>query len=825
MELTIGKAIDYKEFLVQCFRDKSIIPILGAGVSVGVSTPKGRVPNGAQLQEYMLNEIHKNERITEKEYQDIEKESFSAISSIYEDNEIVSSKTRAAYFKSNFYGASYSSNDTRLKLYQIGWPYIYTLNIDDVIENSTEYKTLILPQREFNDEICNEEKCLFKLHGDISEMVKYKDASKVFNSKEYAQSLKTNRAMLNKLQSDYYSVNIVFIGCSLKDEVDLMSLETIDFPQRTLTDEDELLYKRNLFFTVGEPSLSEKSRYKKYGITDVVIFEDYDSMYLLLNEAWNQAQKVHKSDLSRYSGYAHDEFKVSDSRNKDYFCMALNPINTKERKICYPYYAINRSLKEEVIKNIDKYRIQFVSSQMFSGKTYFLASLHQSIKDREVFLFESTVHLSDEALEELLERDNALALFDTDSLNQNQIRRLLQNCDTEKKNSFVIMVNAYDSETLGLISMIQHEDVRIGEKFIVYRNDLKGAFDKKEFKKINQKLPQIGIIPIKNEESIVNHLFRISEETGMQTKYSTISIPQGEVKKTALAIALASFESLSYEQIVSFEFTDIIGNIVKECAPLIEAVSTTASEKSGKHMAGIKYVLNSKYWMRSGLNKLAKDEKQILAAYRYLIERCIDFSKEDLGKKRLKYKRIIYFNTINDIFSSKHFGNRALVARIYKSLEDLLGADYQYNHQRAKCLMRNAYYIKKGKLGEYKNALNAALIAKNQVINAMDFSASPYLRISLAHIEYTQASIMASICEEEGFANSERVAQTMELCNQAIHNIYNAEDVKRDCEYYRKKKHQYGAVFFIYTIASKQIDMDPKIKKEYDSLLSHLMRV
>ena len=46
--------------------------------------------------------------------------------------------------------------DYRKQFLDIDWPYIYSLNIDDAIENSSVYSKVILPNREFRSELLNE---------------------------------------------------------------------------------------------------------------------------------------------------------------------------------------------------------------------------------------------------------------------------------------------------------------------------------------------------------------------------------------------------------------------------------------------------------------------------------------------------------------------------------------------------------------------------------------------------------------------------------------------------------------------------------------------
>ena len=55
-------------------------------------------------------------------------------------------------------------------------------------------------------------------------MLTYEDAkSEVFTQKQYVDSLKSNESLLNKLHHDSRYQNLIFIGCSLDDEIDLLA--------------------------------------------------------------------------------------------------------------------------------------------------------------------------------------------------------------------------------------------------------------------------------------------------------------------------------------------------------------------------------------------------------------------------------------------------------------------------------------------------------------------------------------------------------------------------------------------------------------------------
>lgn len=246
--MRILKPSDIRKDIVAFFRSESLVPIVGAGLSCNVPTLRGKVPSGTTYKEHMLQALLKNSQFTPEEHDQLKSEKFSTLCDYYEDDENVSAEERLSYLKENFFNAKFDAMDMRRKFFEIQWPYIYSLNIDDAIENSSQYNTIILPNREFRDDLFTEERCLIKLHGDIREIVSYKQSDKIFTSKEYALSLNKNTPLLNKLKNDYANQNILFVGCSLDDEVDLKTLKdaSVDFQLK-----DTL--SKTIIFTKGVP--------------------------------------------------------------------------------------------------------------------------------------------------------------------------------------------------------------------------------------------------------------------------------------------------------------------------------------------------------------------------------------------------------------------------------------------------------------------------------------------------------------------------------------------------------------------------------------------
>lgn len=104
-EMRILNSLDIKEDLVTFFKNKSLIPIVGSGISCGVPTNKGSIPSGLDYKQHMVQTLLDNPQFTDDERSELEHEKFSALCDYYEDDENVSAEHRFSYLRENFYHA------------------------------------------------------------------------------------------------------------------------------------------------------------------------------------------------------------------------------------------------------------------------------------------------------------------------------------------------------------------------------------------------------------------------------------------------------------------------------------------------------------------------------------------------------------------------------------------------------------------------------------------------------------------------------------------------------------------------------------------------
>lgn len=808
----------YKEFVVY-FRNHNLIPIVGAGLSAGAETENGIVPNGKEYMEHMIEMLCENNGFTQEEKDRFTTEKFSALCDYYEDDENVLAENRLEYLKNNFYKVNMRENDFRKRFFDIGWPYIYSLNIDDAIENTSEYKRIILPNRDFYEQILDEEKCIIKMHGDIREIVTYKKSDKIFTSKEYSLSIEKNIHLLKKLRNDYECNNIVYIGCSLEDEMDLKILSQWNIGQSEFEN-----LSRTFIFIVGHPSKTQKSRFKIYGITDVVCFSKYEEMYTFLKAAWDESQKIQSDQLDAYRLIRTEKIGKEDKkRNMEYFLWQKSLYNHKERTLVYPYYFTARNLTISIMSNLSKNKVHLVYGGCISGKSYLLADIYYRIKDREVFYFDGRERLSKQALTDLLGRKDMVALLDSGTLIREQFEVILQNANVINKNSsnIILILNRSDSDAMGIIKWKLNKGLICAEDIISYNisNKLQET-GCNEVKSINGLLPYIDLIPYTNQRTFLDQVIYVEEQLSKPGKFHRICISPQNEKQLALLITLAIKEKLYSYDVINLGFEKEIGEALKKYTPFIECVEVDEYEKKNSDLSNYKYILNSKYWLRRELGNFARvkeNDELICSAYQYIIYRIKQASGNDENKQRKICRDYILFDVMNDIFLDEYRGNITLIMHVYKKLHELLAEDYHFLHQNAKCYLNYAYKLKNDEEKEkyLDDAFRLARISLAMIRDEYERKHNERLQISAAHAQYTVATVKSEICLITKFADNEEVEKTIDEICEAVYSPYNDDDYKKE----RKGRKKAGIYGFILYAASNDI----RISKEYRGKLDELI--
>ncbi len=818
MGVKVIRPDDIREEIISFFKNKSLIPIVGAGLTCGIKSWKGNVPSGEEYKSHMLSELSKSGVFTNEEMDDICKENFSDICDYYEDDEIIDVEERKDYWKRSFYQV-HMEDDYRRSFLEIDWPYIYSLNIDDGIENSSSFTKVILPNRGLREDILNEEKCVIKLHGDINELVTYETADKIFSTKEYAVSIEKNATILGMLRNDFQSQNILFIGCSLSDEIDLKTINILPIDHQN---KEEL--RKTIIFVKGTPTRKQQSKFNTYGITDVVCFEEYQQMYEFIFNAWEESQKIQDGELDFYTAMPQTMIPATEiEENWKYFFFGKSLFNNKNGQVNIPYFFIERNLSAKIVKNLLKNKVHLVNGPRVSGKTYCLIELFTSIKDRATYYFDGRTRLSQHAMDMLMKKANIVALFDVGALTKDQFEIILQNAKMINKNgnNYVICLNANDSDSLGVVKWKLRQGYINDDDIISY--DIKNKLsyksennEKNEISEINQKYPVLMLPPYEDKKSFVDQIMYAEDMLDVKSRYSKLHISIQTEKQLALLILLAIKEKMYSLEIEKYRLDVEIADAIRKYDPLIERTEVNTFEKDNRDLSSVKYTVNSRYWLRRELGEFARKEenKEMVAnAYFYIIECVKHFTQSDDTKQREACRDLVRFDIMNDIFLDRYKGNIGLIVCIFTKLYPILAEDFNFIHQNAKCYLNYYYYAKdeSEKRGMLTKASRQAVVAREMVENKIQQKYSEKLCISLAHVMFTNAVIACEICRENNYSDVEEIEKALIAVKKAWEAPYNDREKQKD-----KSNHsRNGTVRFISELIDK-IDICRLSKKAHD---------
>lgn len=733
-----------------------IIPILGSGFSAGSETQNGVVPDGNQMRNYMIKQI--KDSITDIETEMLESKTFSQIALYY--HECVPQKQQKQYVRENF--CKVKLPDLKQKFLDINWIYVYTLNIDDAIERNSRYINVVHPNKEVDTQYLDSENCVIKLHGDAANYLLYKeDDNRIFNVKQYANSITSNESLLQKLRHDFLFCNIAFIGCSLDNEFDLA---TVDNKSK---DGQLSPQTARYYFTNKRPGPLREIELSSYGITHTVIVDEFNDIYRGFYEAFQLSKEIPIEKIDSYKNHKMVHLSTGKDENAPYIYHGKGITNSAAGEILIPAFFIERDLCRRIIESFYRNTIHIVYSQRVSGKTYLLASIVERVRDRDVYFFDSRSTVNESIVENLLNKKNILVMFDTNSISKDTIFKIFrkQKAIFENGNNVVITVNSSDKD---IISVINNNV--ICDDIIGYY--LENKFSDNELRKINELLPQNELPQFSGKTSILDNLVKMENLFVKNGIFKRIQPKTETVKDLVFLLLLAVNEKINTEDLVKFDVFQECFLQTKATTPLISNEHTLVFEKNFKNSSETKYVLNAKYWLLDSLGRFAEERHNhimIVQAYQEIISGILALSdKVSIYSQSLDY---IMFDVINEIFQSDRKGRLGLAKQIYEGLSLMLSNNPHYFHQRAKCYIWNSGYDE-ADIPDLREAYRFASLAFHNFSIDYEKKKNANLEISIAHVLYT----MALICSRISVIlpdNIVELSKAIEAINLAILNPIN----------------------------------------------------
>lgn len=218
------------KLLQNCIENRAPILFLGAGFSLGAKGKKGHeLMLGSALTSKLYEHIIiPNEKILSRK--DFAKADFakqwgdlSSLCDVIRENNLV--EERNSYFKDvmsecTYYDAPYYSS-----LLKNDWKYIFTLNIDDLVEHifEKEDRPLLCWKKTSESYVDDPQKTvLVKLHGDVGDPDTY-----VFDTKEYRNFSSRDNWMLRKFADLYISHDVIIVGTQFQERDIEIALEKV----------------------------------------------------------------------------------------------------------------------------------------------------------------------------------------------------------------------------------------------------------------------------------------------------------------------------------------------------------------------------------------------------------------------------------------------------------------------------------------------------------------------------------------------------------------------------------------------------------------------
>lgn len=760
--------------IIQMMRRKTIIPVIGSGFTRDCIARSGKVPSGEDYYNYMIAQIV-DQNPDEMKVKELNNESFSSISSIY--HKMVQAEKQQSYLLNKF--TNVKLENVKKNFLKIDWPYIYTLNIDDAIENNSEFKTVLYANRDIRNSIFEQEKCVIKLHGDIKDILKYEDSNcEIFDQKQYVVSIKKNVSLLKKLTHDYEYLNLLYIGCSLSDEIDLL------FSTSMANDNNNNRY----YCSTQIPTLLQKTKLEAFGITHCIVFESYDDIYEKMTDAFHQSLCITPDELEQFSTYEFKTLGTGFELNCPYLFQGKSILNNSKIAI-YPSFFVSRSVTDKIVENINSKGTQIVVGRGCSGKTYVSYDIIRRVRDREVYAFRSKDRINNETLTLLLNKENCLTIFDSKVLSIKQIEEIILTTSERvvKSNSIIIIENKSNRDLSGLLVLMKiNEHLEDDE---IPQLEISNRFSKPKTDEINNYLVTSSLGVFSENKSIADNIINASNLLIQKNKFSQISPLTDNVRQVSSLIVLATLGKVYASDAINLDLVEEFEMQCKKAMPLIEKESTWVFEMSAANNSPLKYVVNAEYWLFNQLDILAKSRKgreKIIEAYRYIIGKLIEINgKPDLmkGEKYAPYKDYILFDNIFQIFRSQ---GTKIIRDIYQSLNDILATDPNYLHQRAKCYIRSAYKSTEEKDKEkwLEMAYRDASISNSSFEKRYESHENEKIMISAAHSLYTAALALCHIAKLRNYRDISINANAVKCLYKAISSPFNSiEFVNNDATY------------------------------------------
>lgn len=642
-----------------------LIPFFGAGFTKGYTSKKGIVPD-AKTMISSIKEIALTNTETKDEHDDIK--SIDDLKTAYQillDDKYIPELKRRIFLENSF--SNVKLDLEKKEILSKKWNRIYTFNIDDGIENLNLGFKVICPFRQVSVEFAEGNKCLMKIHGDITEYIKYNDTSIVFSWLEYAKSIEDNKAMANILESDAKNRSLLFIGCSLDKEIDLMLVAT------------KHKFTESIFLMKGKPKISDKKNLETYGIKKVIWFDDYEEIYQWLNGLIDDKADT-KTEI---------EIKIEtipQKRNEIIrYISNGGPVVSGKNEIKIIKSNAKRDLLDDLRVSLRNNQVILIEGRRFSGKTTLAADIYQSFTEYRSYIYHNNIIGNIDGIDEDSKGEGKLFIIDTDSIHYLRLDEILRKTSAENK----IILFSKTINTSSIINILERASV-------VYSTLLlPDQLSQTETKHVNKEFDDLGVMHYEQRKTLLDNAWSFCREYASEI---------GNTKLFNTAIDSTLFKILLLLQNKDYIDENIIRAACNEKYLSIDAIiesSGVVLEKIVKNNTN--YIsCNAKTWSIHALEDksitLEKKAELISECIRSLVENGYTETADDL----------IRFSRLNEIFGGISHGASSLIRLVHLNIRTTFSNSSHYWLQKSKCELI---------AGKSESDINNGILDAKKVIN------------------------------------------------------------------------------------------------------------
>ncbi|TFB37305.1 SIR2 family protein [Pseudomonas sp. F01002] len=633
------------ELVQSHYRRSELIPFIGSGFTKDCVSFKSKVPDAKAL----ISGIKKL-ALAKNDIDDSRKLQINGISSLKScfgliaRPDFIPQKISRNYFEAVF--SKVKLPTTKINILDLDWPHIFTFNIDDAIETHRRDLTKVLPHREISVERANAAKCLFKIHGDISEYLVYEDTKLIFTWKEYAESISSNASTLSMLRDFARNGSMLFIGCSLDAEVDLQNLAK------------DYTFSRSIFLKVGDIDIESEMALQDYGIKTIIKFDNYEEIYTWLHQTLKDV--VPEPRLQNL------EIEVKPTTKSDIiqYIAKGGPIfysNSGKRVASLPEITIARELIGKNRSKISGSTYTAIVGRRFSGKTTALLEVFREFTEYNTYFLPSSETYSPK-LKSLIEKnEHSMFIFDTNSIGHEDFKEILK-LRTSHTNRLVFSFSKSDFEQYR--PSLDRGNVKFHTITLAPNLSTKEATD------YTDRLNTLGLPNYKLGESLLDFSYRIYGEYKSQIKSSKLFDRHLNEELFNICLLTAAFDKATSRQLTSID-------------PEFDASHFTAKYEiifESEHLSGGGgdiIICNSKPWLFTILKNASRTNAKAVVDYTAgLVSTLLKNGHQETANS------LIRFDKLNEIFSS---GAATLIREIYRNLHGEYNKIPHYWLQMAKC--------------------------------------------------------------------------------------------------------------------------------------------